>query len=254
MSIGVGILSTDREDSLCRLLQSIYVNSDMNMDVIVSDDSSKSKSKIKSLVDSFGYKYIDSGTRIGVAKNTNILMNALEDYDIKFILNNDIEILKYGWMDIYVQGIERTGIHHFCFRQLGLWGACKEGENSKRPDSRIVFDNIEIATIPCEAQGAMLVYDKLVHDTVGYFDSERFISYGKAHEDWSMRVSESGIQALSGIHDIGNSNEYITVHDEISCTPSKERVDRYKINTDIFKQKRKDIAEGRESVYVKWKK
>jgi len=180
-------------------------------------------------------------------------MKAIAEFPFKIIMNNDVEVLRMGWEYTYPLAMRQTGFHHFCFRQLGMWGASNGNKepNQKRPDERKKVNNREIATIHESPQGAILAYDQLAFNTVGYFDSNIFSGYGRSHHLWSFRVSVSGIQP-EGIHDIAVSNDFFKVHDEDCTTPPKQRLEDYRRNTKIFDDEMEKLRNGERPVYVSY--
>jgi hypothetical protein len=245
-NIGIAILSTDRSHCLQRLLDSIEAHTTKSgLRVFVIDDS-KEPNICKKICNAFSWcKFIRTGERIGVAKNTNYAMKTIARHPYKIIMNNDVEILRPGWEYFYFLGMEQTGIHHFCYQQMGLWGA----GTKKRPhiDQKICGRNIR--TIFNYPQGAILTYDQTAFETVGYFDANKFKSYGYAHWMWSFSVSESRIQP-EGIHDIVGSNEYFMVHNELCSTPMKERYDSYRRNEEIFRIELQKLKEKNRFLYT----
>ena len=241
--LGIAILSTDRPDSLKRLLDSInhFTTSFKGLTVHVVDDSENVTSTERVCS---GYEFVQfthTGERLGIAQNTNESMLILEAYPYKMLLNNDCSIIRYGWQYFYPIAMEQTGIHHFCFQQKGLWGA----GTSKRPETHSVVNKRKIKTIQEYPQGAILAYDQKCFDTVGYFDAKSFQGYGYSHHDWSFRVSESGIQP-EGIHDIDLSNDYFKVHTATCVTPHPQRVADYKRNKEILDQ----LRSSRKNIYI----
>jgi len=250
MSIGVAILSTDRSHCLKRLLDSIQEYTEtQDLNVFVLDDSSK-PTVCEYICNAYPWvNFIHTGNRIGIANNTNHAMTHLMDYDYKIIMNNDVEVLKNGWMDLYPNAMKKTGIHHFNFKQIGLWGA----GTSKRPSIVQSINGVDVDTIQTDPQGAIIIYDQLAFDTVGYFDSNVFQSYGKSHWMWTFSIHESRIQ-IDGIHDLVGSNQYFKVHDEKCTTPSKERFASYKRNSDTFKEEFHKLQQGKRPIYTPWEK
>lgn len=243
--IGIAILSTDRPHCLERLLESIDKYSPDNLPVYVIDDSSE-PIETKEICDKHPRVFfLQTGDRIGIAANTNFAMWALSDRKYKMIMNNDVEVLSFGWENYYFDTMKQTDIHHFCFQQEGLWGAA----TNKRPQEIQEINGKQIKTIRNHPQGAILTYDQLAFDTVGYFDAEKFQSYGKSHWMWSFSVSESGIQP-KGIHDVIGSNDFFKVHNEESVTSQKERLTSYQRNTKIFNEELQKLKSGTRSVYT----
>lgn len=245
-----GIISTDRNNCLERLLKSIDINTHMNdrYEFFVVDDSSVEKETNRKTVEKYDWcKFYDTGNRIGIARNSNEALKRMKDLDYGFLINSDVEIKKYMWELKYTNAMIRTGLHCMCFRKLGLWGACQMGGSDSKPDVRENILGIEIAKVMDKPQGAFIVFDKEHFETVGYFN-ENLKSYGYSHWLWTILSGISGIQP-EGFFDIGNSNDYVNVHDEKCITPQKERLDSYKRNRKIYNQILNDIKQGKMEIY-----
>ena len=225
-TIGIGILSYNRKHCIERLIKSIEKYTDLNnITLFVSDESEneeirnwlKTKNYIISL------PYIGN---IGIAGNSNKLLQCLNRFDKKLLLNDDIEILKAGWENTYFEAMKQANHHHFCYQQDGIYGM----NRNKLKQSKI--GNTTILTVDSKPHGAVMAFDKMAQDTVKYFD-ESFGPYGVEHIDWSNRVSLSGIQPI-GYHDIQNSDQYFKIHNEKTST-SKENLKVAKEKFEIVK-------------------
>jgi hypothetical protein len=248
---GVAILSTDRPECLNRLLTSIdRYTPEKSVSIFVIDDSMY-PDQTKNITCQYDWiKFIHTGNRIGIAKNTNEAFKVLSHYKYGMIMNNDMEILKLEWEKFYPLAMVQTRYHHFCFQQEGLWGA---GTN-KRPETRSMVYGRTIKTIDNHPQGALLAFDKRAFNTAGYFDAKMFKSYGKSHCMWSFSISESNIQP-KGIHDVVGSNEFFKVHDEVCTTPNEERIESYNKNTKIFERELQKLRDGTRPIYTPlWEK
>ena len=225
---GFAITSTDRPDCLSKLLFTIQRWSKNLNNIYVFDDSSMYKDKNEEICRKYGFPlFIDTGKRIGISANTNKCIEYMYNkFPYFLVMNNDVEIIRGGWETFYLNAMKITGIHHFCFRQYGLFGACQMGHaktSNSKPDVLHDVKGIKIATIKDYfSNGVILTFDTKLVDKVGYFDEELFPSYGRGHNDYTNRVSMSGIQA-PGIHDVYGSNEYFKVSKTESVTPSKKR-------------------------------
>jgi hypothetical protein len=248
-TIGIAIINTDRIDCLTRLITSFIKNTESKLlnsiRVHVVDDSSE-PAHIENRCKQFGFiDYHYTGKRIGVARNTNEALYLLRDKELSFIFNNDCEILHKDWLMFYQNAMMQTNIHHFCFQQEGLWGA----GTKKRPQEIKKINDINIKIIQDYPQGALLVYDKLAFNKVGYFDSKAFEGYGRSHWDWSFRISESGIQ-IKGFIDAIDSNKYIKVHDEKCITSADQRTKDYIKNSEIYQMRVNGIRSGTIPIYT----
>ena len=211
--IGIGILSYNRLHSLQRLLASISQNTDFQRTVVfVSDESSQPE--VKQWLKTLDWiVLLENPERLGVAGNTNRLLQCLERFKYKIILNDDVEILNKGWEQFYPTALAATGLHHFCFRQMGVCGASQHGQTEQRVNARL------IKTIQEKPQGAIIAFDDKAFQTVGYFD-EAMGPYGMEHVDWSNRISLSGIQA-PGFHDVDGSGSFFKIHHETSAVENR---------------------------------
>lgn len=210
--IGIGILSFNRQGCLSRLVNSIRKFTDLaRTTVFISDESTDARvgEYLKTIED----MAVLTNDRLGVAGNTNRLMRCLDRFKHKILLNDDVEILAAGWENFYFLAMQKTGLHHFCYRQPGVYGAkVAEGQNSE-------INGLRINTVSEKPHGAVMAYNELAFKTVGYFDEE-FGTYGMEHVDWSNRVSISGIQQ-PGFHDVGGSDAYFRIYAEESAAPDR---------------------------------
>ncbi|MDP1712568.1 MAG: glycosyltransferase [Candidatus Nanopelagicaceae bacterium] len=212
-NIGVGILSYNRLESLQRLITSIRRLTDMSHTLVfVSDDASSADVRLW-LQQQPDIIAVCNEQNLGVAGNTNRLLRCLDRFRYKIILNDDVEVLVPGWDRFYVDVMIRTGYHHFCYRQPGLYGAA-ESEGIKTPRG-----DVTVLTVKEKPHGAVLAFDDVAFNAVGYFD-EQFGKYGMEHVDWSHRIGLSGIQP-PGYHDANGSSKYFKIHKNRSATEGR---------------------------------
>jgi GT2 family glycosyltransferase len=211
--VGVGILSYNRLGSIQRLIYSIRRFTDLSRTtVFVSDESSNQEVK-DWLEQQNDIVLLNNNERLGVAGNSNRLLRCLERFKYKIILNDDVEIMHSGWENFYFDAIKKTGIHHFCYRQNGIYGA------TNLDITRHIKNDITINTVTRKPHGSVLAFDDEVFNAVGYFD-ESFGEYGMEHIDWSMRVATAKIQQ-PGFHDLQNSDKYFKIWNEESAIHNK---------------------------------
>lgn len=210
--VGVGILSYNRVDCLQRLVNSIRRHTDLSRTtVFISDESTDPK--VADYLRTIEDMVVIMGERLGVAGNTNRLIRCLDRFRHRLLLNDDVEIMAAGWDQHYFLGMEKTGLHHFCYRQPGVYGA-KSTDHTTRD-----MKGILINTVAEKPHGAVMAYDQTAFNTVGFFDEE-FGPYGMEHVDWSNRISLSGIQE-HGFHDISGSERYFKIFPEGSAAPDR---------------------------------
>lgn len=206
-NIGVGILSFNRLDSLKRLINSIREHTDLSKTkVFVSDESTDNNVK-KWLDEQSDIIFINNKERLGIAGNTNRLLQALNRFENILILNDDVEILNDGWENFYFEAMAITGFKHFNYRQIGIYGADSQG-SPKTINGRILY------RIDNKPHGAVLAFKHEVIEKIGYFNEE-FNDYGMEHVDYSRRVYLAKMQP-EGFYDVAGSDKYFLIHAEHS--------------------------------------
>jgi len=214
-NIGVGILSYNRLESLRRLLDSIQQYTDLRRTTIfVSDDGSTDPALLDYLaaVDRSGDIVVLRGPRLGVAGNSNRLLRCLARFRHGLLLNDDVEVLAPGWDAFYPLAAAHCGLHHFCLRQPGVYGA-RRGETVQRA-------GLSLTVVGDKPHGAVLYFDQTVIDTIGYFDEDIFGLYGMEHVDWSERAQQAN--KTPGYYDVVGSDAYFTIHNDASAVADRQ--------------------------------
>lgn len=211
-NIGIGILSFNRLKSLQRLLHSIRQNTDLSRTtVFVSDESTDAEVKtwLRKQTD---IVVLTDQPRLGIAGNTNRLLRCLNRFKYGIILNDDVEIVRRGWEEFYRNAAVATNYHHFCYQQIGVYGAKRDGKTTTAGGHKLM-------TINDKPHGAVMFFTNEAFKKVGYFD-EQFGMYGMEHVDWSDRISACGIQP-KGFHDVVGSDQFFRIHQEPSMVPQR---------------------------------
>lgn len=229
-NIAVGILSYNRLHCLKRLVDSILKYTDLRkITVFISDDCSTSKDLLAYLDDLKKLKtiiVINNDIRLGVAGNTNRIMKCLARFSYCMILNDDVEVLDFGWEQFYPSAAKDTGYHHFCYRAVGVYGAPNKGTNTTVGRRTIQYVNDK-------PHGAVIFYTNHAFSKVGYFD-ERYGLYGMEHVDWSRRVSMSNIQQHA-YADVDGSDTFFVVHNEKTSVDQAEKTQYLNAAKELFK-------------------
>lgn len=212
-NIGIGILSYNRLGSIQRLVESIRKYTNLRRTAVFISDESTSTDVREWLSQQTDIVCVLNEQRLGVAGNSNRLLRCLSRFKHKLLLNDDVEVLAKGWESFYFDAMQKTGMHHFCFRQLGIYGA--SGYN----ESQTIRKGVTLRTVLDKPQGSVMALDGFAFETIGYFD-ERFGIYGSEHVDWSERVAHSGIQ-LAGYHDVIGSEKYFKIWNEESAVEDR---------------------------------
>ena len=218
----VGILSHNRLSYLKLLIESIRKTHDRReIDLFVGEDStpddqSGCRDWLRKQSDIL-YIFNDRAP-LGIAGNANVLLGAMRDYDWKFLLNDDLLVIKHGWTRIYTDLMPTARLHHCCLDIPMI-----VGQNI----SKVKLNGVDCLKITEKPQGHCMVLDQKAFETVGYFDEKLFPMYGFEHVDWSNRVSLSGIQP-PGIWDIMGSRAFFLSQDRRYVTG--KRLNQFKEN------------------------
>lgn len=213
--VGVGILSYNRYASLKRLIDSIrrYTNLS-NTTVFISDDNSTDPATIEYLNElskTGEFVVLMNKTRAGIAGNSNRLLQCLERFDYGLLLNDDVEVRAVGWDSFYKIATQKSAVHHFCYREPGVYGASF--------GTPISINGLNLKFVKDRPHGAILSFTCDVLQRVGYFD-ESFGIYGFEHVDWSHRMQE--YNPAPGYFDVNGSNEYFKIHKEESIVAGRK--------------------------------
>lgn len=227
--IGIGILSYNRGGCLRRLIDSIIRYTDLKRTtVFVSDDGSTDPATIdylNELTYNQNIVVLRNPDRLGIAGNTNRLLKCLDRFKYGMLLNDDVEVLNDGWDKAYFEAMERASMHHFIYREPGIYGAVR-GE-SKR------INEVAVNVVNDRPHGAVLAFTHTMLERVGHFD-ERYGVYGMEHVDWSRKAWEFNLQPV-GFYDIENSHRFFKIHKEESAV--ENRVEHLKRANDQFSRR-----------------
>lgn len=211
-NIGIGILSYNRVNSLKRLITSIRRYTDMSRTTVFVSDESTDKRTREWLKKQKDIVVLTDQKRLGIAGNSNRLLRCLSRFKYGIILNDDVEILQKGWEHLYANASATTRYHHFCYHQIGVYGAKRIGTIS-------TVGGQKISTITEKPHGAVMFFTNELFNKIGYFD-EQFGFYGMEHVDWSTRAARAGFQP-KGYHDVVGSDKYFRIHSEKSAVSGR---------------------------------
>jgi glycosyltransferase involved in cell wall biosynthesis len=148
VTIGVGITTFRRPEMLKKCLDSIRKHTFMDgVTIYVADDSNE---------------------RLGVSKRKNECLRALKDNDYIFLLDDDVEIIKDGWIEFFVN----SGHEHLLYLDKYLHG------NPIEHTHYLEFRN---------CGGVFMFMTKECIEKVGAFN-EDFGLYSFEHAEYSNRI------------------------------------------------------------------
>lgn len=184
MSVGVAIITCDREDFFTNCLQSVLdLPQDCYQHLCVVNDSPESQ-----LIVPDGVDYIHNKTNRGVGESKNVGFQHLLDLNCEhiFILEDDITIHDKDTFAKYIHASELTGIKHLNF--------CLHGEDNKykgTPAPKLVVDYKDVKlSLYHNIYGALSYYHSSVLKEVGLMDEQYFNAM--EHVDHTMQIIQAG--------------------------------------------------------------
>lgn len=202
---GIGITTKDRPELLQALLNSITrFTFTEDIKIYVADDS------------------ID---KVGVAKKKNECLRNLKDCEAVFLIDDDIEIIKDGWVENFIN----SGHKHLLYltKQHNPFIHCGDG-----------------STVYMDCGGVFMYMTKECIDKVGAFD-EKYIGWGLEHADYSKRIALA-IGEHYNYRSLDNTSEFIYSHDysnpnHKSSISNEEKQKYFRENFPKFKEPIKQI-------------
>lgn len=188
------------------------------------------------------YFFTLCGQNMGVAYNKNRLLKWLRDCDVVFLLEDDVEIKKPGWIDIYLNALEDTGKEHLNFLH----------EHYREDIHHIEeFDRTRIGYGKGRLSGTFMVMTQNCITQLGGFNT-RFGRYGYEHVDFTTRAYVKGMCSLNAEHVMG-AEEYIGDYGLPSCLTEEEKAPAIEMAKNYFLQPKslyQDISETRYEIIV----
>jgi len=200
--IGIGITTKDRPELLKALVDSIHKFTNMSNVLLHIED--------------------DSVERLGVAKRKNNCLRVLKGCSHVFLLDDDVEIIKAGWIDFF---IKNSAENHLLYL-------------TPKHNKINTFGKFSVYR---DCGGVFMFLTKKHIEKVGAFD-EKFGIFGFEHADYSNRIY-GGNQYLClndtkdyiYSHDYSNPNHKSSLTDEEKNKHVKNNWDKY------FNNKNKNI-------------
>lgn len=206
MRTGIGITTNGRKHLLNELVESIEKHTDMaNVTLFINDDTFKKE---------------------GVAKSKNNCLRALKDCDFVFLLDDDVRILKSGWVENFID----SEYDHLLYLN---------DSHNKVSDC-----NPPVAAAYNDCGGVFMFLTKYCIYNVGAFD-EGFKTWGFEHADYSKRIAKL-LKMNYNYYSLNNTSEYIYAHDydtanHVSSITNEEKKKYFDINFPKFKEPIKSI-------------
>lgn len=195
---------------LKKLIESIERTAIYDYDIVIHDDGSEDGTI--EYIESKGYTLLKSDN-IGThsAKNYLFMYARKKEYDIGFMMDDDLYFEKRGWDKLYYETCRDTGYWHLSHFNTN-WEE-RRGRN---------YGNLTTYGSAIESQGALYTFTKEVLEDVGYIDRKNFGFRGEGHRDWTVRACRMGYNDEYTLYDARNANNYITLHSKENYIKTKD--------------------------------
>ena len=207
-SLILAVTTFNRKDRLKKLVNSFVKNNQKagKWLLIIADDGSADGTieYIENLVIPNTPISLIKNNRQGVHHQFNTIVKQLEefDFDYCFKCDDDIEFLKPGWENLYINAIKKSGYDHLCHFDP----AWRPEKNLKRP---VIKNGLISYCKAKDVQGAFFTLTPGVIRKVGYMDTKNFGFRGVGHIDYTIRACRAGFNDIDHPFDANKSNEYI---------------------------------------------
>ena len=111
-TVGVGIPTYNRLESLKKTINSLKENTTIRYDLMVAVDGANDGTI--DWLNENKYEYV-SQNRQGVCAAKNHILRRFSKYDYIFIVEDDVRFMKPNVFSIYIEAIRKFQIHHFNF-------------------------------------------------------------------------------------------------------------------------------------------
>lgn len=231
LSIGVAIITCDRNHMLNTLLESLEMCDDITKLVVVNDHETP-------LTLDRQVEVIENGKNLGVGKAKNIGLAMLFDAGVEhlFLLEDDMIIKSPEVFSKYIHASKTTGIKHLNF--------CLHGEDNKRlgkPNPKLIVDYKDLnISLYHNVYGSLSYYHRDVIDSVGYMDEQYYNAM--EHVDHTMEVIKAGWHPpFRWFADIENSHELVDEqdinHEQSKIRNDQEWLENFKRGVQLFYEK-----------------
>ncbi|MBN2144160.1 MAG: glycosyltransferase [Candidatus Aureabacteria bacterium] len=219
MKIGIGIATFNRLPHLQAILHdlSVFPPSSSPVELFVSDDGSTDGTV--EFLKTAGIEFT-TAPNAGISWSKNRIITRFWHHDYTFIIEDDIHFFRAGWVELFINAMEKTGENHLSYIP----------ENARyTPDhwQAHAFDEFTIME-NYGANGVFMALSKKALHEVGGFDT-RFILYGHEHSNLTERVHHAGLNHFVFAH-LKEAETYMTLQNVPSTVQSERSKELLYIN------------------------
>lgn len=237
----LGIITYNRAKYLENLLKSFvkYYNTNYKYTIIIADDGSTDNTHdVISRFDdiyktTFNITVIKNKSQYIAGQTNSILYESMNhNYECGFMLNDDMEILDYGWDTNYYEAIKKTGYDHLVYFDKRY--ASKAGKKLKHYKKTIRINKHIALTSKTNAKlcmGCFWTFTRRMINKIGYFNTSVFCGSGYSHMEYTLRACRAKYNDSNYLYDIDdnklkvycpeNDITYYTVKDGVNVAKNK---------------------------------
>jgi len=151
----------------------------------------------------------------GVAVNKNRILRHFSqlDCDMVFLIEDDLQVKRTGWIDMYCRAIQETNMGHLTWLSP---------DYRKPVTGTLKLKHMTIGLYGHEVNGVFMVTTRECIQRVGAFD-EGFGRYGAEHMDYSRRCFHAGLYPARHPH-IQEADDMFSLMPTPSCIPDSEKI------------------------------
>ena len=223
INIGVGVCSYKRPElatGTCKSILDTVDKSKYSITTVCSVDD----------IDTTGYAWIKDnfgliwGPNSGISVNKNRLLKYLEGNDYIFLLEDDILLLKEGWIDLYLKAIQLTNYQHFNYIVSDYRAYIKD---------TVKYGDITLGLTGPYVNGVLMIMTKKCIGVVGGFD-EKYKMYGYEHADLTKRCRYASLYPKESHVHVMEASSYVDFLPSKSCLSDEDKKKYIDINAPIY--------------------
>lgn len=209
IKIGIGICTYNRRELLKTLILRVRETVKEKYDLFVADDGSTDDTV--PMLQRMKIEY-ESGKHDGIAWNKNKIINRFKEYDYLFILEDDLLILKEGWVSHFIEASKVSGYNWIGFLQGGLYGTKHSMEQ---------FGEYHFEQRQYDGDVIRFLTKKTIQVCGGY--NPMFRGAGWEHGEYSFRIRSTALnKGAKGELSLISAQQYLSIRNIPSTTRSKE--------------------------------
>lgn len=154
-----------------------------------------------------------------ISRQTNSIFEVCNylDYDFGFKVDDDVHFADKGWDIDYVNAYVKYGFAHLVHYNPEHLKYKKHVLNGD------LFAGCDVRG----CMGCLFTFIPEIFKTVGYFDEEKFKTFGHGHQEWTLRCCRAGYNNSTNVYDVKDS--YLKV--KLKCRQTEKYYVTHKANS-----------------------